>query len=767
MNPCGAALAGFLFVGGFSAAQAGHTLGHYPSYYPDEIVVDTVAPAAAGKELADETLQAYVGAAPVFADGIPGHVKTITSLAAVLVLGLDPALPAYATRERRCAAARSIMAALAEAKTPGFVFHPYPVTPYHPDYVHHADLAEAATAAVRGGVGPTAGVKIDAKGQLAQAIAGAHRSNTAGDTSVSLEEVPADSLAAGAAAVQLDGWLGPPWAKQGWSQAYRFLSPSLDDASRRFADGIHQRLTRGEVSGPVEEAEMERRLVAALTQDCRRLVAGYALRREYVNESASAGMENAAYDSLAGLNTPVFLRTAKLKDFPWNGRLRLGLREGSRAAWNPVAGFTDAAGRLIWSALGDPAMLPIPYNAGWAPNRAQFEVRSVHGQSGGIRLPGDALIPELGTGALQPVAARTFGSVKATYESVGSPYLDGTAMAMADVVYPFAFAYRWGAAAEPDAKPREPALAAAVGAMRDRLVGFRPVRMRRDLQNIAEGLNVVHLTPVVEVYLKDAPGGGDQAAAVAPPWGAVPWHLLALMEAAVDRAYAAFSQDEASRRGVPWLDLARDPALREKLLALCAEFERTRFRPAALERFVTLDEAALRWRALHEFAETNGHFLVTNGPYRMKSWGTGSVALAAVREATYPLGFGTFDHLANPPRAAIREVTREPGTIMVRADADMTVKVLRRQEVRREPLTRSTAQGTRGILVASRYVLIAPGGAVAAAGKMSWEPDNRFKIALPEGLPAGRYAAAVGVFLDGNTLPPSVKVFSFEVDGKN
>jgi hypothetical protein len=104
---------------------------------------------------------------------------------------------------------------------------------------------------------------------------------------------------------------------------------------------------------------------------------------------------------------------------------------------------------------------------------------------------------------------------------------------------------------------------------------------------------------------------------------------------------------------------------------------------------------------------------------------------------------------------------------MVRVDADIDVKVMRRHEVRREPLSRTTAQGLRGVLVTARYVLIGPDGAVAAAGRMSWEKDNRFRLPLPENLPAGRHAAVVGVYLNGNTLPPAVRVFAVDGVGRN
>ena len=59
----------------------------------------------------------------------------------------------------------------------------------------------------------------------------------------------------------------------------------------------------------------------------------------------------------SGLNAPIFLRTVKLKEYPWNGKLHLGVRDRPAAAWNPVAGFTDVMGRLIWSAVGDSAMI--------------------------------------------------------------------------------------------------------------------------------------------------------------------------------------------------------------------------------------------------------------------------------------------------------------------------------------------------------------------------------------------------------------------------
>ncbi|HJS62889.1 MAG TPA: hypothetical protein VJ800_14170, partial [Pseudolabrys sp.] len=102
---------------------------------------------------------------------------------------------------------------------------------------------------------------------------------------------------------------------------------------------------------------------------CRMRVAGYTVKREYLSTAFTAGIENIAYDSVTGFNSPMFIRTVKLKDFPWNGWLALGIDAAPKAAWNPIAGFTDNFGRLMWSAVGDPALIPSPNESAWMLNR--------------------------------------------------------------------------------------------------------------------------------------------------------------------------------------------------------------------------------------------------------------------------------------------------------------------------------------------------------------------------------------------------------------
>ena len=758
------ALAVVILAGGSVSALAGHEVGFYPSYYPHEIRIDGLQPAAAATGLENNTLHAYIGAIPEGEARLPGHVKAVESLGSFLLLRLNPASPEYASSASHCATARGILAALRTLE-PSFVFHPYPVTPYHADYLHHLDRIEASKAALVSASPIAKSLKVRAKGRTAEAVARLGWAPATDAWDLSLEEIPVSRLVADSG-VQINGWLGPPWVKEGWFQAYRLLAPAIGDAGdKRTADSIYRRLVHGEYLDLTERADLERRLIATLTAGCERMVVGHTVRREFYNDDYTDGIENIGYDSQTGLNSPVFIRTVKLKDFPWNGVLRLGMDAEPEAAWNPVAGFTDAAGRLIWSAVGDPALIPVPYNASWIPNRLDFGLERTQRQSGGFRVPAGSILPEPGTGALRPVPQGTFGAAKLVYEASASPFLDGTETEIPDLLYAYVLAYRWAARAEPGDRAYEPHLAAALADMRDRLVGIRALRVDQSINLIAPDVQVVQKTLVVEVYLRDTPGDPQQVAALAPPWSTVPWHLMVLMEEAVLRGYAAFSKAEAERRGVPWLDLVRDPSLHARLKRLISGFETTGYRPAALRDLVSEDEARVRWRALGKFAEDNGHLLTTNGPYRLEAWGAGSVVLRAVREATYPMGFGTFDRYVHPLRAVVREVRREAGRIAVRVDAEKTVEIGRRTKLEVAPLSRNTARGIHGVLVMSRYLLIGPDGSVVRADQMRWEGDDRFVVELPEGIQPGSYTVLVAVYLDRNSLTPSTGMFRFEVGG--
>src|SRR5262245_15286834 len=107
-----------------------------------------------------------------------------------------------------------------------------------------------------------------------------------------------------------------------------------------------------------------RHVVTLLTAGCRKIVAGYTVKREYVNVEFSAGIENIGYDSIAGLHSPIFIRTVKLKDFPWNGWLALGIDGKPAAAWNPIGGMVDPFGACSVSRWATRLCWPHPSSPG-------------------------------------------------------------------------------------------------------------------------------------------------------------------------------------------------------------------------------------------------------------------------------------------------------------------------------------------------------------------------------------------------------------------
>ncbi len=353
-------------------ADGGHELPIYPSFYPQEIRLETVDPGAAAPLLRDGRLHAYLGGEPRFGDKLPDQIGYVESLGSYILLTVNPSSPRLKEKETWCSAVGRTIRALTKIGA-GFVFHPYPVTPFDADYLHHFDLAEASKQRylmAGGGGAASLDLKVRAKGKPAeQLVKGWRRPGEGEGWDVTVEEVDARDLVA-SHTVSVNGWLGPPWVKEGWFHAFLLLAGTPRNATvREGVESIVGRLERGEYGDLEEKFNKERTLVWLLTSSCERVVAGYTVRRWYFNSEYSAGVENIAYDSHTGFDSPMFIRTVKLKDFPWNGWLRLGIDQHPSTAWNPMGGFTDPFGRLMWFAVGDPAMLPAPYNGSWILNR--------------------------------------------------------------------------------------------------------------------------------------------------------------------------------------------------------------------------------------------------------------------------------------------------------------------------------------------------------------------------------------------------------------
>jgi len=740
----------FAVVIGLPCAEADHEVSYFPSFYPQEIRIEPLDPEGAAREFVNKTdpLHVYVGTAPRFSGQIPEHLKSVESLKSLITVSVNPQSSRLQSREARCHAIGQAADAL--VARPDVVMHRYPITSYHADYLIHADRLSPSKATSK--PAETAAPIFHAGADLS--LLSPQVRVQATDWDVSLDEISVSALLI-QAGVGFNDWPAPPWTKEGWFQAYQLLRPAISRTSdREQADELYERLTHNEFKDRTEQLNLERELLAALLGSCERAVVGYRLRQEFYTDDFSNGIENIAADSQSGLNSAVFLRTVKLKDFMWNGWLRIGIDPRPTAAWNPIAGFSDAAGRLVWSTVGDNAFLPIPYNSRWVPNRAEIRTTDESSIKRSVRIPNDALMPQAITGNLSPVGSGRGAIAKVLYRVLASTFSDDSTMEAADLLYPYVLAFRWGASAQ-NAAARDPEIATATQLIRERLRGVKIIRVEETMRPVAD-LAFTYRSPIVEVYLDNLTFDEQESALIAPPWSSVPWHVLALMEAAVERGIAAFSRGEAERRGLPWLDLVRDPAQLKKFRALIKEFAQTGYRPAALELLVGPEAAKARWQLLDKFVEANDHLLVTNGPYRLKAWSPDVFAFEVVREFTYPVGLGTFNGFAYPARALISGIERAGNLVLVTADAEFAVKQQRDHRLVRMPLQRDTLRGTLPIRPESQYVVIGQDGRVADAGSLVRQPDYRFALSLPATLQSGIYTFFTAIFLDGNTISPAI-----------
>src|SRR5262245_19885513 len=211
-----------------TVARGGHELPIYPSFYPHEIEIKSLAPEEAAQPLRDGKIQAYLGPGLSFAGTPPVDIRAIESLGSFIIVRVNPDSARARDDASACAVVRTVMRALAAQSD--FIAHPYPVTPFHGDYLHHADLAAAAMARFSIGEAPVGDLKILARGGLAQS----HPDWSARDADWDAEvaEVDAAELVA-SAMFSVNGWLAPPWVRTGWFHAERLLADAADEPARR------------------------------------------------------------------------------------------------------------------------------------------------------------------------------------------------------------------------------------------------------------------------------------------------------------------------------------------------------------------------------------------------------------------------------------------------------------------------------------------------------------------------------------------------------
>jgi hypothetical protein len=271
---------------------------------------------------------------------------------------------------------------------------------------------------------------------------------------------------------------------------------------------------------------------------------------------------------------------------------------------------------------------------------------------------------------------------------------------------------------------------------------------------------------VVEAYMSTPPLEPEQDAIAAPPWSTLPWHLLVLMEEAVERGWAAFSQAEADRRGVAWLDLVRSEGISKQLVALVEAFEREGYRPDRLQSLVSAEDARKRWSALKAFYREHGHFLVANGPYRLKRWSADSATLEAFRDLSYPLGVGSYDAYAVPRRGYITKVERDGSRVRLTGDIELLQKHMRSYDIVRKPLQSIAPDVLKRSTPECHYIVTDGEGRVVLAGQVALGADASFELDLDGKLPPGTFTLAAQIVVNANAMNAEIRRVPIDVASK-
>ena len=201
------------------------------------------------------------------------------------------------------------------------------------------------------------------------------------------------------------------------------------------------------------------------------------------------------------------------------------------------------------------------------------------------------------------------------------------------------------------------------------------------------------------------------------------------------------------------------------MAALVDEFRRQAYRPAALRELVTPKEARERWTALGGFYAKYGHFLVTNGPYRLASWSADGVALQVFRDFSYPQGVGSFDEYAIPLRAYVSKIEDRDDRIEIRADVERVSKFQRSYKIERAALGPASDDADNHTRAQCRYVIVGPKGNVIREGNGRFANSGQFVLDLKDLAAPGLYTVVAALYVGDNGVNPEVKVIEHRAAG--
>lgn len=473
-----------------------------------------------------------------------------------------------------------------------------------------------------------------------------------------------------------------------------FMSPGYWNYKNAKLDELTMRIFNGNYTSKSERDVILRSAVDLGVKESVRIFVANTFH-PYLTTKDVHGMIN---DFGAGITTRFGLINARIDD---SDSMKIGMKQIYQGAWNPVGGFGDWYATRIWMGITDLPSFRHPHTGEVIPIRASWDV-DTRGPLGKLDVPADAFLWDAYADKWVTVGKGTKATSKVVFDLRYSNWHDGTSMDRNDILHSIYFASEWGTKEGEDDPTFDSEYTAQAGPLVKTMKGFRFIDDN-----------------TVEVYVDYWHFDEDYIADYATVWASMPWEIYAAMEKVVTDGKAAFSRASATSKDVEWLSLivTSNTNLMEDALK---ELKTSAVIPKALQGKVDAGYAAKRYDASIKWIEDNGHALISNGPFYLKSYNpeAGTITIKAFRDSSYPFETGHWNGFETIRAAAIKNV-----------DVPLSIELGTPAKIAGKAIT----QGGSGTDIQLHYFMKDSKGKTVVSGTVQPSADGNFAINLSGG----------------------------------
>jgi peptide/nickel transport system substrate-binding protein len=351
---------------------------------------------------------------------------------------------------------------------------------------------------------------------------------------------------------------------------------------------------------------------------------------------ASADISGLVNDFGAGITSKYSLLNAQKAD--GTKSLDIGVKQIHQGSWNLIAGLQDTYSRDIYSSIADAGTFRDPYTGEIIPFRAEWTDISTKGPLESMAVDPAAQLWDPALQEWKQVGNSTSLS-KVTFRPMYSNWHNGIPMDVSDMMYSQYFFFEWGTDSGESDQTKDPEYTSQASVAIPLMKG------------------VVFTPTEIQTYIDQWHYNDKEIADSGIFFTSEPWEITAATERLVVDGKAAYSRNEASVKGVIWLD----PIVKEHADMIKAELQKMKsenFVPAALKEVVSPAQAAARYDASIKWIEDHGHAIISNGAFYLDNYNTagGTITIKAFRDSSYPFEVGHWSKYTQPKLADITNV---------------------------------------------------------------------------------------------------------------